>query len=139
MLADYWGLVVLPPGQIAEAAGELANLVAAAGLEQANHLAEAYLSYTKIIEKWPTSLGALIGLGNIAYQKKEFAASVSFLRRAVKAHPNSAVAWHNLAIAQGAAKMKKEARQSAAQALQLASNEVKPAYQKDLSEWLSEN
>lgn len=102
MLAEYWGLVVLPPGGLARSAGELGNLTSAAALEQLGHLDEALLSYKKIEEQWPNSQGALIGMGNVAYQKKNYKESVQYLKQAVKAHPNSSAAKNNLLIAEKA-------------------------------------
>lgn len=101
-LVDYWGLVVLPPGQLAVTAGELANVTAAAALEQLGQLDEASVTYEAIIKRWPDSLGALIGLGNISYSKKEYKKSVAFLKQAVKAHPESKHAKNNLIVAEKA-------------------------------------
>lgn len=100
MLGDYWGLVILPPGKLAVAAGELANVTAAVGLEQAQKLPEAERSYRKVLEKWPTSLVALIGLANIMQKNGKKSEAVSLLKIAVKNHPDSKAAQHNLALAQ---------------------------------------
>lgn len=102
MLGDYWGLVVLPPGQLATSGTELAHVTAAAGLEQLSKLAEAEKSYLAVLKRWPESLGALIGMGNITYAKKDFKSSVIYLRKAVTAHPDSEPARHNLAVAERA-------------------------------------
>lgn len=102
MLGDYWGLVVLPPTEIAVSAGELANLASAAALEQLGHAESALAAYTRIERQWPNSLGALIGLGNLSYQQKNYQESVRFLKKAVEYHPQSAIAKHNLATAQKA-------------------------------------
>ena len=101
-LSDYWGLVILPPGEIATAASEIENVKAAAGLEQAAHEDEAALSYHAILERWPKSLGALVGLGNIAYKKKDFKEAVSILKEAQRAHPDSEMVAHNLRVAEAA-------------------------------------
>ncbi|MEK6773559.1 MAG: PA2778 family cysteine peptidase [Bdellovibrionota bacterium] len=100
ILGDYWGLVVLPPGQLAASGTELAHVTAAAGLEQLSKIDEAEKSYLAILKNWPESLGALIGMGNLSYEKKEYKNSVEYLRRAVAAHPESAAAKHNLAFAE---------------------------------------
>ncbi len=104
-LVDYWGLVVLPPGQLAATGSELSHVTAAAGLEQLAMFDAATISYVAILKRWPDSLGALIGLGNIYYNKKEFKKSVTYLRQAVKAHPESSHAKHNLAVAEQALKL----------------------------------
>ncbi len=98
-LGGYWGLVVLPPSELAAGAGEIGNLQAAAGLEQAGYRRESETAYRHILKRWPGSLGALIGLANVAYQRKDYRTAVSHLTRAVKKHPQSVAAKHNLAVA----------------------------------------
>ncbi len=98
-LADYWGLVVLPPSQLSETANELTHMQAASGLEQAGHVVEAEVAYKKILERWPQSLMALIGLGNMTYQRRDYAAARRYLKKAVELHPESASARHNLSVA----------------------------------------
>lgn len=104
MLADYWGLVVMNPGEIAISAGELTNMGAAAALEQAGFLKEAEASYLRIEKQWPNSLSALIGLGNIAYAHKNYQQSVKYLEQAQKFHPESDIVKKNLATARNAVK-----------------------------------
>jgi len=103
MLGNYWGLVVLPAGELSVATSELANLKAAAGLEQAGRINEANQGYQQILQRWPESLGALIGLGNVAYKRSDFRSAVHFLKRATDVHPDSIVARHNLEVADDAA------------------------------------
>jgi predicted Zn-dependent protease len=137
MLADYWGLVVLPPDRLAASADELANVTAAAGLEQAGKLNEAQMAYQQIIKKWPQSLPAAIGLGNISFAQKNPVAAVQVLQQAAKAHAESAVVWHNLAIAQSSARMKVQARASAQKALQLVPADERDRYQENLKQILN--
>jgi tetratricopeptide (TPR) repeat protein len=128
MLADYWGLVVLPPDELSKTANEMAHLTAASGLEQAGRKNEAEIAYERILWRWPGSLGALIGLGNLKYEKKEYSASIWYLQQAIENYPDSAIAWHNLAIAQADAKMKSKAHDSALRALQFAPASALTAY-----------
>jgi tetratricopeptide (TPR) repeat protein len=99
MLGDYWGLVVLPAGEIAVSSGERANLTSAVGLQKAKKNIEAEKSFRKILEKWPSSLVALIGSANFAFDKRDYKEAIKLLRRAIKAHPESMAAKHNLTIA----------------------------------------
>ncbi len=101
-LADFWALVIIKPGEVAQSADELAHLKAALGLEQAKMLSEAAFAYDGILRRWPESLGALVGRANIAYQKTEYQTAVNLLRVASKAHPDSIIARHNLAVAEQA-------------------------------------
>ena len=101
-LSDYWALVILRPGETAFTGTELANLQAAAGLEQAKKTKEAQTSYVAILQRWPESLGALVGLGNIAYAEKKFKQAVLYLRQAAKLYPDSSIVAHNLRVAESA-------------------------------------
>lgn len=136
-MADYWGLIILPPGELIASASELAHATAAAGLEASGQLEAAEKSYLKILERWPYSLGALIGLGNISFGKMNYSDSIRYLTLASQQHPYSAFVWHNLAIAQGAAKRYQEARASAEQALALVSSDHKLQYEHNLQSWLN--
>lgn len=136
MLADYWGLVVLPPDQMAVSGDELGHAAAAAGLEQAGKIMEAEMVYKNILRRWPGSLTGLIGMGNITYARGEFKESVRHLEEATKLHPESAVAWHNRATAEGAAKRVRAARKSAIKALQLVPQESYAAYAESLKDFI---
>lgn len=136
MLGDYWGLVVLPPGRLAAAADEIAHVTAAAGLEQAQKNPEAQVSYEAILARWPQSLGAKIGLANLAYKEKRFSQSVEWLTKATQEHPESAAAWHNRAFAEGAAQRLQEANRSARRALALVPRDSRLEYEKSLEKWL---
>lgn len=103
-LADYWGLVVLPPGKLSASGSALDHLRAAAGLEQANRIEEADIAYTQILTRWPNHLAALIGIGNVSFKKKNFSRAVTHLKTAVKLYPDSEQARHNLSVAEAALK-----------------------------------
>jgi len=101
-LGEYWAIVILPPGNMSVTAGELPHLKAAAGLEQASRLEEAAAAYAGILERWPESLGALVGAANISYRRADYQRAVALLKRASAAHPESVVARHNLDVAERA-------------------------------------
>ncbi len=128
-LGDYWGLLVLPPDELSSTASELEHATAAAGLEQVGKREEAAIAYRAILTKWPSSLSALVGMGGWEYEQNRFSKSVAYLRTATLQHPESAPAWHNLAIAESAAKLKSSAKKSAARALGLASVTTRPQYE----------
>jgi tetratricopeptide (TPR) repeat protein len=100
MLSEYWGLVVLPAGSLSATGSEEDHIIAVVGLEMAERFEEAEISYKKILERWPTSLISLMGLGNLAYQQGRNNEAVSWLKRAVKAHPESEEARYNLKVAE---------------------------------------
>ncbi len=135
-LANEWGLVVLPPNQLSATANEVAHVKAAAGLEQARQSASAKSAYEKIIEKWPQSLGARVGLANLAFENGDCRTAVTLLTATAQDHPTMPSVWHNLAVAQGRCQMKQQAQQSAAMALRLCPAASKDAYRSNLKEWL---
>lgn len=99
--ADYWGLVVLSPDKISASGNELDHVKAAVALEKMNKLPEASIAYRRILEKWPNSLVALMGAGNLAYQSGNRKQAVHWFRRAVDFHPESIAAKKNLSVAVG--------------------------------------
>jgi tetratricopeptide (TPR) repeat protein len=135
-LGDYWGMVVLPPGQLSATGSELAHVTAAAALEKLQLSEEALIAYNKILTRWPESLGALIGTGNCHFAKSNYAESAIMLSLAVRHHPSSAIAWHNLAIAQKLLKQSPLAKASALKAIALATETQKIQYEKTLKELL---
>ena len=99
-LGDYWGLVIFQPHQISEGADELEHVSSAAQLESLGNMAEAKVAYTTILKRWPDSLGALIGLGNIYYAAGDLKKAEESLSQAIQKHPESKAAQHNLAVIQ---------------------------------------
>lgn len=138
-LADSWGLVILNPGEISETQEEITHVGAAAGLEQVHKLTEAKIAYEAILERWPESLSALIGMGNVGFEKKKYEEARISLERATKIHPTSAVAWHNLATLEGFLGETNKAKFSAKKALNLADKDQAIPFQKSLARWLSKN
>jgi tetratricopeptide (TPR) repeat protein len=95
--ADGWAVVVLPPDRLPAGADEEALVSAAAGLERAGRAADAALAYATILDRWPDSLGALIGRGNALYAADDLARAEAAYRSALDRHSGAAVAWNNLA------------------------------------------
>lgn len=103
-LTNYWGLVVLPPGEVSASADEITHLQAAAALEKMDNLEDAKNAYLGILSHWPQSVIAHIGLGNVYYSLKQYKKSIQHLKTAVKINPASIEARHNLRIAEQALK-----------------------------------
>ena len=95
--SDYWSMLALPPGKVPATAREAEFAVAVAALEQAGRRGEARESYRALLARWPDNLVALVGLGNVEYNLKDMSAAERAFRRASEAHPNSAIAFNNLA------------------------------------------
>jgi hypothetical protein len=93
----HWAVVVMAPSRLPGSASETRYLLAVAGLEQAGRPREAELAYAAALERWPSSLGAWIGLGNSRYAQGDLAGAELAFREATLRHPSSAAAFHNLA------------------------------------------
>ena len=135
-LGNYWGLVIVPPGSLSATSSELSHVKAAAALEELGKLNEADVSYRRILQTWPNSLVAGIGAANIAAKKNFPLEAFQFLETTSRAHPESAVVWHNLAFAQSTLHKTLDARKSAQKAIQLASPDEKLIYSKNLKSLL---
>ncbi len=134
---DYWGAVILPPTELSASADEVDHLQAAAGIERAERASAAETAYRTILRKWPRSLGAHVGLGNVLFASGQADEATVILRRASGYHPKSAEVWHNLAIAYRGAKKTALAKRSARQAVRLASAEDSPLYRQSLGTLLN--
>jgi tetratricopeptide (TPR) repeat protein len=130
---DYWALVVLPPDRLPVSADETAVLRAAAGLERSKRLDEAALAYGAALQRWSGSFGALMGLGNVSYAKRDFGGAEAAFRRAIAARPESPAPWNNLAYALLGLDRKAEAIEAAREAVRLAGDNAAP-YRETLEE-----
>jgi tetratricopeptide (TPR) repeat protein len=135
-LAQNWAIMVLSPGDLSETATELEHLSATAALESIGLLNEAEKSYLAILRKWQTSFGAMIGMGNIHYARGQFKKSVGYLKEATIIAPKSAMAWHNLAIAQWKSSLRTAAKNSAKTAIELATEEEAQKFHQSLKDIL---
>ncbi len=135
-LGGYWGLVVFNPQQTSASANELMHLSSASALELLGNLETANTAYQQILQRWPKSLGARIGLANIAYSRREYLRAVGFLYQAAVDHPESAIVWHNLAFAEAAVGNVAGARRNAVEALRRVKNDSRPIYANRLKEWI---
>lgn len=95
--AERWAIVVLAPDTLPASAGEETVVRAAAGLERAGRAGDAILAYDAILERWPASLGALIGRGNARYALGDLDGAARAYRAALESHPGAAAVWNNLA------------------------------------------
>ncbi|MFO8031509.1 MAG: PA2778 family cysteine peptidase [Desulfohalobiaceae bacterium] len=117
--ADYWGLVVLPPGRLPAAANRHRYLQAVYALEQGGQHDLAKQGYQAALQKWPRDLAALLGQANCFYALQKQSRAVQALRKAVELHPESAPAWNNLAQVLAEQGRDLEALQAAQKAINL--------------------
>ncbi|RFA29404.1 hypothetical protein CAI21_10110 [Alkalilimnicola ehrlichii] len=121
--ADYWALTVHRPDRLPADAEQTRYLEAAAGLEQVGQLEAAAQAYTVAVQTWPDSLPAWVGLGNIHYRQARYAQAAAHYQTALRYHPQSPAAHHNLAWALIRQGLYEDARPHAQRAYELSSAE----------------
>jgi tetratricopeptide (TPR) repeat protein len=94
---NYWAMVVVPPERVPATATEQRYGNAVIALERIGQVKNANIAYNAMLQRWPTSLAALMGRGNTAYALKDLATAETSFRRATEAHPDVPSAFNNLA------------------------------------------
>lgn len=94
--SEHWGLRVSAPDQVpvTATADGWANAVAA--LERSD-VAAARSAYAAGLRRWPDQRILMLGMGNTAYAQGQRAQAAQAYEAAVRAHPDFADAWNNLA------------------------------------------
>jgi hypothetical protein len=95
--SGYWSMVALAPDRIAATASEAEWAEAVAAMERVADRSAARTGWRTLLARWPSSLTGAIGLANMAYAERHLDEAEQVLRRALSAHPDSAVALNNLA------------------------------------------
>ena len=131
-----WTMVALPPGRLPATAQEAKLATAAAALEKTGGIAEAQRAYVALLERWPTNLIGLMGLGNTAYAFGRLAQAEAAFRRATAVHPLAAAAFNNLAQTLADQGKRDAALEAARQAVSLGGSSL-PAAQATLEEILN--
>jgi tetratricopeptide (TPR) repeat protein len=96
---NRWAMVVVPPERLPATATERRYAEAVVALEKGGHTQNARTAYEAMLQRWPSSLVALMGSGNTAYAMGDLEAAEAAFRRAAAAHPDSVAALNNLAQA----------------------------------------
>jgi tetratricopeptide (TPR) repeat protein len=94
---SFWGLLTVPPGTIPASTLERTYLQAVLGLEQVQNWAAASTAYAAALDRWPDSLGALMGLGNARYALGDLPGAEEAFRRATMVAPRNGATHNNLA------------------------------------------
>ena len=94
---NHWALVVLPAGEIPKSATEQQALRAALDLEKTGKLRAAQLTYAAIVERWPESFKAYVGLANSYMQLKQPLAASKAYRKALSLNKYSTKTLNNFA------------------------------------------
>lgn len=111
-----WGFVALPPGSFPAQVRSLRYLEAVAPMEGVAPQA-ARDAYRAALARWPHAWVAMMGLGNLAYARKDYAQAATRFAQAARAHPDDGDPLNNLAQALLAAGDTQAARGAITQAL----------------------
>ena len=117
--SDYWGVVVLKPGQLPAVVSGERYVASLLGLERAGQFAAAAAGYQTATVLWPEQISAWMGLGNSYYRLSNLGAAETAFRDALRNHPQSGSAYNNLAMTLLVQGRLAEAREAARQAIDL--------------------
>ncbi|MBS3803826.1 MAG: PA2778 family cysteine peptidase [Oleiphilaceae bacterium] len=96
---DNWAVVMLPPEQLPATAEPLDYLTAVNDLETTGNSQTALRAYETAEKNWPDQPAAVMGQGNLAYQRGDWAAATDHYLRLTDRFPELAAGWNNLAHA----------------------------------------
>jgi tetratricopeptide (TPR) repeat protein len=95
---ERWAFVALKPGQLPSGVTEFGYLNAVSPVERVAPDA-ARQAYEASIARWPKAWIAMMGLGNMAYSRKDYAQAAIHFAQAARAQPNDGDPLNNLAQA----------------------------------------
>jgi hypothetical protein len=121
--SERWGLVTSTPEHIPGSATEVYYLRQIAALESIRPDV-ARTAYQSSLKRWPNSLTALMGLGNLSYDAGQYADAVRYFHDAATTHPDAGDAFNNLAQAYARSLQWHEAEVAIQQALALGGNHI---------------
>lgn len=96
---DYWGLLVLPPGELPVSVAALDYAQAITALAQVNPTANTLIAWQAGYQRWPTHRIMALGFANALYAQQKYALAEKVLNALVTHYPNDGVVWNNLAMA----------------------------------------
>ena len=96
---DYWGMVVLEPGELPAAADRVRYFKSVAALEDAGRVEEAAAAWQAGLDKWPSDNVALFGLANSRLAMRDYQAAERAYRDLLERTPDLLAARNNLALA----------------------------------------
>jgi len=108
--ASHWARVVLPPSELPELLGERSTLEAIAALEGTAEPTTSERAYAAVVERWPASGPAHLGLGNVRYRRGDLAGAEAAWRAGLEATPDFIPTLNNLAHLLGETGRSEEAR-----------------------------
>ena len=95
--SGYWGMLVLPTGQLPAEADATDVAKALVALEKYAEPEQMLRVYGLALERWPEHAVLRMGLGNSAYRSGDLLQAESIFRSIIKTQPSDAAALNNLA------------------------------------------
>jgi tetratricopeptide (TPR) repeat protein len=96
--SDYWGLIVLTPGELPGSPDPLRYLQSIAALEEVGQFEAGQRAYAAAVRQWPDNPTAWFGLGNAHHATGDLAAAEAAYRQLLELDPGNAAARNNLAL-----------------------------------------
>ncbi len=93
----YWGVVALPLEELPATVNENRFEQSVLSLEQSGHHNHAKKAYQTLLSRWPKNLVGQIGLGNTSYALGDLESAKLAFMQAIHNHPETAMAYNNLA------------------------------------------
>lgn len=95
--AQWWGLVVVEPGQLPQNPDLERYMTAAASLEAVGRLDAAAQAYIRARAQWPYSAWPTVGLANVSYRKGDLRSAEDGYVAALELDADNIIARNNLA------------------------------------------
>lgn len=96
--AQYWGFVLLKPGEVPTDADPLRFLDAVSAYEQTD-ADKAALSYEAAYKKWPKDRNVMFAWANSLLNRKQLSDAIDVYRYITELYPDYGDAWNNMAEA----------------------------------------
>ena len=98
--ADYWGVLVLRPGELPAAPDADRYIRSVAAIEAVGDSGNAVAGYLAATERWPEHSLGWLGLGNAHYAEGDLELAENAYARLLSAEPDHPIALNNLAQVQ---------------------------------------
>jgi len=92
-----WAMIAIPPDRLPATVTLERYTKAVLALEKSGQINAARVAYGTMIKRWPNSLAGQMGLGNTAYEMKDFNEAENAFFKATQDHPYAVAAFNNLA------------------------------------------
>ena len=99
---DRWGIILVAVGEEIKIGSEIEYLKTAAVFEKVGKRQQAHKIHEMVINRWPESFMARVGLGNILYSEGKYAQALEQFKIAHKLEPENNDIQNNIEVAKKA-------------------------------------